>query len=617
MKASPPLAQVPENSSPPLGSISFHVEPSHFITMRDGIRLATDLYFPDGTSEDGCPVVLIRTPYGNFADATHEPGVRFFASNGYVVAVQEKRGKFRSEGVYSASGGDADDGYDTVDWLSKQPWSNGRVGTWGCSYLGDVQIFLAQTKHPALKAMIPESSGSCVGSAGGLYRQFAARVGGAVFWAPMIGWFAEFGQKVVPKLPTTLDRSEYVADYAPFDRRPKPAVVDYVRAWHHLPMRDALSDQGLPPTDFEDTVTKSLTDPYWAQFPYMTDGYTSDVPTLFINAWYDFGADLTMFQYNWFRTHSLSAQARTNQYVIMGPSVHCSMDRDASPQMFAGSRPVGDGRFDYWGAYLTWFDHWLKADAAARDQIDKWPKVRYYELGANRWCAAEGWPPKGIHAQEFYLSSNGHANSLFGDGVLSTDADHGESAASDSFVYDPATPVPSLGGAMCCTGSAEMIPGAQDQRPVEVRQDVLVFTSDTLVDGVRVTGAPRLVLYVSSSAVDTDFTAKLVDVYPDGRAFNVLERILRARYREGLDKEVWMQSGQIYELQIPLGDTSNYFAPNHRICLEVSSSNFPLFNRNLNTGGKNEEETHWVVAKNVVHHSNRYPSRLILPTLRN
>ena len=611
-------AQTESDAGPPIGPVHYRAEPNHFIQMRDGIRLATDLYIPEGAPSDKFPVVLIRTPYGNLATGFHQRGVKFFASHGYVVAVQEKRGKFRSEGVYSASGGDADDGYDTIDWLSKQSWSNGRVGTWGCSYLGDVQIFLAQTKHPALKAMIPQSSGSAVGSAAGLYRQFAAHEGGAVFWAPLIGWFAENGQKIVPKLPTTLDRDTYTADYAAFDKAPKSPVIDYPRAWYHLPMKDALKDQGIPPTDFEDTVTKPLTDAYWAGFPYMTDTYTSDVPALFVNGWYDFGADLTLFEYNWFRTHSVSAQARDNQYVLMGPGVHCSMDRPASAETFVGSRPVGDARFDYWQAYLTWFDYWLKSDPAARKEIDQWPKVRYYELGANKWRSAQAWPVAASRGVDFYLSSKGHANSLFGDGTLSLAPASDRMAvraSSDSFTYDPATPVPSLGGAMCCTGSAEVKEGSQDQRPVEARQDVLVFTTATLSDGIHVTGSPELILYVSSSAVDTDFTAKLVDVYPDGRAFNVTEKILRARYREGLDKTVWMQSGEVYELRIPLGDTSNYFGPGHKIRLEVSSSNFPLFSRNLNIGGNNEEETRWVVANNVVYHSLQHQSRLILPTL--
>jgi uncharacterized protein len=600
---------------PPRGPMEYHLDPSVFIAMRDGVRLAADLYLPSGTPGERYPVILIRTPYGNVPGHNYnETAVRVFASHGYVVAVQDKRGKYRSEGVYTASGGDANDGYDTIDWLSKQPWSNGRVGTYGCSYLGDVQIFLAQTRPPALKAMIPQASGSSVGSAGRLYRYFGAREGGAVDWASSVGWFAENGAKLNPKLPASLEHAAYNAYYTPWNQPPKPPAIDYRRAWYHLPMKDALRDQGLPPSDFEDTITKAPTDPYWSKLPYMTPSYVSDVPALFVNSWYDFGADVTLFEFNWFRTHSASARARDSQYFIMSPGVHCSSEAGASANMVVGTRSMGDTRFDYWQTYLTWFDHWLKDDPAARQKVDAWPRIRYYLMGADAWRTADTWPVKGARDTTFYLASAGHANSSFGDGSL-LEARAAGGAPADTFIYDPANPVPSMGGALCCTGTPDALPGAMDQRLVEAREDVLVYTSGVLSAGVNVTGEVSVDLFVGSSAVDTDFTAKLVDVYPDGRAFNVLENILRARYRMGQEREVWMKPGKVYSLHIPLGATSNYFGPGHRIRLEVSSSNFPQFDRNLNLGGNNVEQTHWVTATNTVHHSPQYPSRLVLPVL--
>jgi putative CocE/NonD family hydrolase len=606
------VAQTEPNPPLPRGSFTYQLDPNVFIPMRDGIRLATDLYLPDGAKGEKYPIVLIRTPYGNVLGHNYnEAAVQVFASHGFVVAVQDKRGKYRSEGVYTVSGGDANDGYDTVEWLSKQKWSNGRVGTYGCSYLGDVQLFMAQTRPPALKAMIPQASGSSVSSAGGLYRQFGAREGGAINWAAGVGWFAEDGAKMYPKLPASLPHADYNRYFTPWNQPPKPPVIDYQRAWYHLPMRDALRDQGMPPSDFEDTITKAPNDPYWNQFPYMTDAYVSDVPALFVNSWYDFGADVTLFEFNWYRTHSATSLGRDNQYFIMSPGVHCSSERGASAEMVVGTRPMGDTRFDYWQTYLTWFDRWLREDATAANKIKEWPRLRYYLMGANAWKTADSWPVHGSEPTKFYLSSAGHANSLFGDGKLSTSPP--ATAPIDSFVYDPATPVPSLGGALCCTGTADALPGAMDQRPVEARQDVLVFTSEPLSAGVNVTGQVELELYVSSTAVDTDFTGKLVDVYPDGRAFNVVEGILRARYREGQTREVWMQPGKVYPLRISLGATSNYFGPGHRIRLEVSSSNFPEFDRNLNIGGNNAEGTHWVKATNSVHYSEQYPSHLTLP----
>jgi hypothetical protein len=329
-----------------------------------------------------------------------------------------------------------------------------------------------------------------------------------------------------------------------------------------------------------------------------------------VNSWYDFGADVTLFEYNWFREHSISELARSNQYAIMSPGTHCSQ-KASQENTLVGSRSMGDTRFDYWQTYLTWFDYWLKGDPKSRQAIDAWPKLRYYQMGANHWQAADQWPPRGTQFVKYYLGSGGRANSLFGDGMLSTAAPSTNGIA-DSYIYDPDNPVPSLGGAMCCTGTAEAEPGARDQRPIESRHDVLVYTTEPLASPLNATGPIEIVLYVSSTAVDTDFSAKLVDVYPDGRAFNVLESILRARYRNGFEREVWMQRDKVYRIRFPLGATSNLFGVGHRLRVEISSSNFPRFDRNLNVGGNNMLGTRWVTAQNRVFHSAEYPSYLLV-----
>lgn len=602
------------------GSESAAVERNVFIPMRDGVRLATDLYLPATSRSQRLPVVLIRTPYSkdlSYANAYGDPQsiLRFFTQHGYVVVVQDKRGRFNSEGLYVASGGDARDGYDTVEWLAKQQWSNGRIGTYGCSYEGDVQIFMAQEKHPALKAMIPQASGSAVGSLGGHYRYFGSRIGGAVEWAQSIGWFSRSGEKIFPRLPADLPTDVYNASAQRWDRTRRMPPIDFWKAAWHLPMRQALAAQGHLATDFEDNVARTPTDPYWTALPYMTPDYTSDVPTLFINSWYDFGADMTLLQFNHFRNRSISQQARDHQFAIISPHTHCEFERGAAAQTLVGDLPVGDTRFDYRSAYLTWFDAWLKEDAAARTVIRSWPRLRYFAIGRNRWQQAEQWPPSTAHEQAFLLDSGGHANSLNGDGVLHTASSPRDRARLDSFVYDPANPVPSRGGAMCCTGTPDARAGALDQRPVEARSDVLVYTSEVLESEIEVTGAPRVDLYVSSDVVDTDFTAKLVDVHPDGRAFNVAEGIIRARYREGQTREVWMRPGEIYAASLPLAAVSNVFLPGHRIRLELSSSNFPRFDRHLNMGGNNADHTTWKVARNSIHHSAQHRSRLILPII--
>ncbi|MBL8269292.1 MAG: CocE/NonD family hydrolase [Steroidobacter sp.] len=588
--------------------------------MQDRARLATDLYLPASSGAARVPVILIRTPYGKdqrYFKEHSQPSstIRFFVEHGYAVAVQDVRGRFNSEGVYTVAMGDAEDGYDTVDWLSKQSWSNGNVGAYGCSYEGNEQIYLAKNKHPALKALVPQASGGGVGSLGGHYRDFSTRVGGVVEWVGSVGWFADYGEKVMPRLSPDLPRDQFNATAALWDGVRRTPSIDFAKAWYHLPMKEALSAQGMPNTDFEDHVSRPPSDPYWQALPHMTDSYTSDVPALFVNSWYDFGTDMTLVEFNHFRQHSVSQLARDNQYVILSPHNHCASARDAKEQATVGDRPVGDTRFAYRDIFLTWFDAWLKGDAKARAAIKQWPRIRYYSMGTNRWQTASAWPPSNAVEKNLFLSSDGNANSSRGDGRLLATPAPASSAANDRFTYDPADPVPSRGGPLCCTGTAEPVAGALDQRPVEIRADVLVYTTPILTRPLQVTGDVRVVLHVSSDVVDTDFTAKLVDVYPDGRAFNILEGILRTRYRTGMEREVWMKSRETYELNIPLGPTSNVFLPGHAIRLEISSSNFPRFERNLNLGGNNSEQVSWVVAHNQVHHTPDLRSRLILPVI--
>jgi putative CocE/NonD family hydrolase len=580
---------------------------SVMIKMRDGVGLSTDIYRAVG-AEDRLPTILIRTPYSKTGfNGRMEQLATMFASQGYVVAVQDKRGRFESEGVYVVQGGDPNDGYDTVDWLSKQPWSNGRVGTAGCSYMGDVQILAAQKPHPALRAMIPAAAGSSIGSAGGQYKYFGARFGGTVAFAQNLSWFYDNGTKIFYHPPENLPRDEVSAIAKYFDPAPKKVPANYPKLWWHLPLVDVMKLADVPPNDFADVVSRDVTDPWWDQFNYMTDNYRSDVPALHVNSWYDFGARETIYEFETMRKNSLSATARNNQFLIMSPTTHCRSEVVKADDL-VGERDLGDARLNYWDIYLRWFDYWLKD----RNDIFSMPRVQYYLMGKNEWRTAADWPIPGTQFTKFYLHSGGSANSLNGDGTLSPVAPGDEPA--DRFVYDPGNPVPTLGGPMCCTES-NTPSGSVDQRKVEIRQDVLVYTSAALKEGIEVTGVIDVVLNVSSDARDTDFTAKLIDVYPDGRAFNVQEGILRARYRQGQAKKVWLEAGKVAELRIDVGATSNYFGPGHRIRVEISSSNFPRFDRNLNTGGNNYDETKWIVARNAVHHSRANPSYIILPVV--
>ncbi len=567
-------------------------ESSVMVTMRDGIKLSTDIYFPEN-HQGKLPAIMIRTPYGKTKSELMIRVARMFAGQGYAVVFQDKRGRFDSEGNYIPSIGDADDGYDSTDWLSQQKWSNGKVGMFGCSYPGDVQLLTAQRQHPALKALIPQAAGSVIGSLGGDYKYFGVRLGGTIELAQGLAWFYS---------------DTKVRDF--FNDNPDVTKKGIKSLWWHLPVNDITELAGIPPelTTFNAITTTPVTDPWWDQFHYMTKDYRSDVPALHVNSWYDFGSRETIMTFEHMRETSVSEVARENQFMIMSPSTHC-MSESVAENTVVGERELGDARYHFIDIYLAWFEYWLKGDSNKPFDM---PKVQYYLMGKNEWRSSNQWPLAGTRLTKYYLHSDGQANSRHGNGRLSTASPENE--PSDSYIYDPATPVPTKGGPICCTGKNSPA-GSFDQRDIETRNDVLVYTSEPLEEGVEVTGKLDAVFYVSSSAKDTDFTAKLIDVYPDGRAFNIEEGILRARFREGQHKTVWMEQGKVYEVHVDMDATGNYFGPGHQIRLEVSSSNFPRFDRNMNTGGKNYDEEKWVVAKNTIHHSKIYPSHLLLPVI--
>jgi putative CocE/NonD family hydrolase len=361
-------------------------------------------------------------------------------------------------------------------------------------------------------------------------------------------------------------------------------------------------------------IKRTPNDPAWYKGGLFHDKMRINIPGFWFMSWYDVSVGPNLALYNHVRK-TARPEIADKQYAVIAPTLHCSYTR-ATENTVVGERSMGDARLNYSELTYGWFDYFLKGHSEGND-ITKWPKVRYFTMGSNKWQEADQWPPRGAEPMKFYLSSSGKANSLNGDGVLvPVQPASDKPKPPDSFTYDPMNPVPSYGGNVCCTGNAVQ-GGSFDQTKMEQRDDILVYTSEPFKEGIELSGPIDVTLYVSSDAKDTDFTVKLLVVDENGKAWNLDETIQRMRYRDGYDKPmVWMESGKVYKVTFQPMTTSNYFAPGQRLRLEVSSSNFPRFDRNMNTGGRNYDETKAVVAHNKVHHSSQYPAEITISVVR-
>jgi putative CocE/NonD family hydrolase len=585
------------------------VDQKVMVPMRDGVRLATDIYRPKGVEAD-LPTIFVRTPYNfNKPEKYTLTIVTGFVSKGYAVVVQNERGKYFSEGEWEILGFPRTDGYDALTWIAEQPWSNGKVGTIGCSSSAEWQMALAATDHPAHAAMVPMAAGAGIGRVGGFYEQGNWYRGG-VFQILFLSWLYGVQNTQRPTLPADLSQEDLVRLSKYFDLAPDMPEIEGSTAIRHLPLVAIMESVDGPKGTYAEFIQRFPDDPAWYEGGLYHDDEPWGVPSLWFNSWYDISVGPNLALSNHVTHNADDPEVANNQFVVIAPVTHCGFMR-TEEKTVVGERDLGDARLDYMGLTVKWFDYWLKGED--NEFVDDTPKVQYYTMGRNEWQSAPTWPPPGVELVTYYLDSGGKANSLFGDGVLSTKMPAAETTA-DTFRYDPTVPVPSVGGGVCCIGDA-IEAGSFDQREIEARNDVLVFTSEPLEEALEVTGTIEVTLYVSSDARDTDFTVKLLDVYPDGRAYNLDETIQRARYREGYDRQVFMEPGQVYELAVSPMSTSNTFAAGHRIRIEVSSSNFPRFARNLNTGGRNYDEVEGVVATNTVHHSPAHPSQIRLPVV--
>ncbi len=592
------------------------VEEKVMVPMRDGVRLATDIYRPK--TDQPVPIIFSRTPY-NFniwqeGKKTSRTAQRALAAvkRGYAYVVQNERGRYFSEGEWDILGVPLTDGYDAFTWMKDQEWSNGRIGTFGCSSTAEWQMAVAALDHPAHFAMVPQGYGAGVGRVGKFYEQGNWYRGGAQQMLFTAWLYGVEHDKYKPRIPAGASQEDLIRISRFYDLAPDNPQVDMSEALSHLPVTDILKNINGKSEIYDKMILRKPNDPDWYNGGLYHDDMGFGVPSFWFCSWYDVSISPNLALFNHVRNNIEDPEVADNQYLVIAPTLHCRYTR-ATENTIVGERSVGDARLNYDEQIYSWFDMWLKGEK--NDFKEKTPRVQYYTMGSNKWQHAEQWPPAQAEMVTFYLGSEEGANSLYGDGKLSLNEPEKKGKEFDGFTYDPMNPVKSYGGNVCCTGNA-VKGGAYDQQVMETRNDILVYTSDVLEEGVEVSGFIETTLYVGSDAKDTDFTIKLIDVYPDGRAYNLDETIQRAKFREGYDKEVFMEEGEVYKLDMTPLSTSNYFEKGHRIRIEVSSSNFPRFTRNLNTGGNNFDESEAVIANNKVFHSPKYPSQIKLPIMK-
>ena len=607
------------------------------VAMRDGKRMAADIYRPRDTSRK-YPIIFSRTPYnfnfwdvrlGTWRDMSTELDA---VKRGYVLVEMNERGHFFSEGDYDILGAPLTDADDQFTWMAMQPWSSGKIGLIGCSSTAEWQLAAASLGNKALTTIIPESFGAGVGKVGPYNEQGNWYRGGAVQML-FIDWLYGEQNQVRPMFPANTSQADLIAASRLFDLAPQLPPIDWAKAYEHLPEKDIISAVGGPRGIFADKmmnttggnmIARTPADPAWRKGGlWQSDTMPINVPGLWMMTWYDVSTGPNLAAYNFVREHA-AGDAKNQQYAIIAPTLHCGYKR-ATEHTVVGERDMGDARLDYDALTYAWFDKFLKGDGGTL--IDKTPRVQYYTMGMNKWQHSNTWPPEGAKTVTLALASEGRANTLHGDGqlVLYKSAPAllpftpGKVPAltrrdvRDTFVYDPMQPTPSYGGNVCC--AANTIPGnggALDQRKMEERADILVYTSQPLARDTEVSGPITVTLFVSADVKDTDVTAKLIDVLPDGTAYNLDETIQRLRYREGDDKTVWLEKDRVYKVTLTPMVTSNLFAAGHRIRLEVAGSNFPRFDRNLNTGGNNFDETTGVTSHTSIHHSTQFPSTVTL-----
>jgi len=555
------------------------IERHKAVTMSDGVVLYADVYLPADPGR--YPTIVTRTPYGVQRDGVHEVMTRF-AQNGYAVVVQDVRGRYESEGKWEPFRDEAKDGYETIEWAAVQPFSNGKVATQGGSYVGHNQWAAASLNPPHLIAGFPSLAST------NIYANWLT-MGGAFRLSFNYGWG-------VVRMPNRIMLPQYwhTEKYMPED-------LKYENILMHLPLNNAdMVNEGSPVQHYRDWLEHESYDKYWKEISDEERFSKVTVPMHTLGGWFDIFIMGTINGYVGMKNHGATAEARNGARMIIGPWGH------GPTQSFGGMDFTPDAYIDMFDTQLRFYDFYLKG---IKNGLDLEKPVQLFYMGANKWRGESDWPVPGTVYRELFLNSEGSANSIRGNGTLSFSKP--ENSGSDVFHYDPLNPVPTTGGNNCC--GTPTIAGPADQRALERREDILVYTSEFLDEAVTIAGPVKMKLFAATDGKDTDWMVKLIDVFPDGFSMPVSEGILRARFRNGLDKMKLLTPDQVYEYDIELTGTANVFLPGHRIRIDITSSNFPQFDRNPNTGAPLGSSAEVRIAKQTIYHGGTKLSHILLP----
>ena len=576
------LAQV----APATASADILIQHDVPMKTRDGVTLYADIYRPKAS--DKFPVILMRTPYDKSVSWAVSPAFKSVA-RGYVFIIQDVRGRYTSEGEWYPFKHETTDGYDAVEWASALPYSNGKVGMMGGSYVGATQMLAAIGAPPHLAGVAPDVTAS------NYHANWTYQGGAFEQWFDQ-NWTTQLARNTLDRFIDKNTDARVGAPVLPLANYP---VFNFGQLPSDAPLTESIAPY------YEDWLSHPDYDDYWKQWSIEENFSKITVPMLHVGAWYDIFSGGTLRNYMGVKAHGATEAARTQQHLLMEIGGHAGFGRRIGDVDF-GPHALENPYVD---VILDWYDFLFKG---IHNQFATDKPVKLFVMGMNEYRQEDDWPPPEAKYVKYFLHSIGKANSLRGDGSLSTAAPKSEPA--DSFVYDPGNPVPTIGGPLCCAQELKE-PGPRDQRSVENRDDVLVYSIGPLARDLDVTGPVSASLFVKSSAVDTDFTGKLVDVAPDGFATNVAEGILRMRYRDSQEHASLMNPGQEYQITLDLWSTSNVFLRGHTLRLEISSSNFPRFDRNLNTGEEIKFARRFVSATNTVLHDAQHPSALVLPVI--